>query len=185
MIIVLRHAPPAEKMAGICYGQLEIPLAVDHAAAADRVVDRLVQLGYQPTDVISSDLQRCSGLAEQLLDHFPQACMAADARLRELDFGEWEGISWDELQLNDGERLDSWMSDWLLASPPAGESLPELEQRVFDFCDELDHEGRLVLLVAHAGSIRALRRYFQQDPLDWPELMNQPVEHLAVELLVT
>lgn len=132
---------------GLCYGQLDVPLADSFAEEARAVREALAAQfpdGLPP--VWSSPSLRCQRLAETLGVPF-----RLDARLRELNFGAWEGRTWAEL---DSPAARHWGENWQTAAPPQGESLPELLHRLRAFLAELDDTD--ALLVTHAGPIRAL-----------------------------
>ena len=95
----------------------------------------------------TSDLRRCIDTARLAgLD------AVADARLRELDFGDIDGATWDELAPDLQEQLLGF--DGFAA--PNGESSAELQARVHDFLRSLV-PGRHVV-VTHGGVVRLLLR---------------------------
>jgi len=72
--------------------------------------------------------------------------------LREIDVGDWQGLTIDEVRTRYPEQLDvAWRSGW-----PNGETHEELSARVLPALLELDrrHGGEHVLGVTHAGPIR-------------------------------
>lgn len=76
-----------------------------------------------------------------------------EPRLRELNCGEWEGLSVDEIQEN---RPDEWaarLADLAHFRAPGGESLGDLAARVLPAIREIveRHRGEEVLVVAHGG----------------------------------
>jgi alpha-ribazole phosphatase len=101
--------------------------------------------------------------------------LRVDERLVELDFGEWEGQAWDHISRHDAARFKAWSRDWRVASPPGGECLNDIEMRVRGFLDALD--SRPVLLITHAGVIRALRVLVQSVP--WQQAMADSVPYLT------
>lgn len=112
-----------------------------------------------PDFVLSSDLRRASASAAVLADHWGTE-VRADPRLREVNFGEWENRTWDELAQRDGARLERWMRDWTQRRPPGGESFLDVAARVSGWVADRRAEGwesqGAIVVVAHAGSIRAL-----------------------------
>ena len=52
-----------------------------------------------------------------------------DKRLVELDFGDWEGQTWDEVHQNTPDILANWGEDWVNRSPPNGETFNEQCER--------------------------------------------------------
>ena len=98
MILHLIRHPRPLVAAGICYGRLDLEAENATALAASLRAEL-------PTDlpVWRSPLSRCRALAEAL---HPQPLI--DARLAEMDFGAWEGRSWDTIPR---AELDAWAAD--------------------------------------------------------------------------
>jgi broad specificity phosphatase PhoE len=72
--------------------------------------------------------------------------------LREIDVGDWQGLTVDEVQARYPEQLDvAWRSGW-----PNGETHDQLSMRVLPALRDLGrrHQGHRVLGVTHAGPIR-------------------------------
>lgn len=108
--------------------------------------------GHSFEGVWASDLQRAIETA-RLAYGEPRI----DARLRELNFGEFEGMTWEEL--SDEARSGLLAFDGFAA--PGGESLDELAARLTRFVEELE-EGRH-LIFCHGGVVRALTRDIAED----------------------
>ncbi len=154
-VFLIRH--PRPRIApGICYGRLDID-GIDPEGVAAQLKRQL------PANipVISSPLRRALALAE-LLD--PQTRI--DARLAEIDFGDWEGKAWDHIPRIE---LDAWAANVLDFIPPGGESVATLQKRVIEFAESL--KGESVAIVTHAGVMRSLVGYWQQLPVEeWTQL---------------
>jgi alpha-ribazole phosphatase len=139
---------------GRCIGRSDLALADEGRAQIRRLVATVEGV---PDAIYSSDRARARDSAAMLASAWSRAVMA-DARLRELDFGVWEGRTWEELEREDGARLQQWMRDWVHERPPGGESMVDLRDRVAAWVAEVRErtpDGQ-VAVVAHAGSIRAL-----------------------------
>jgi alpha-ribazole phosphatase len=93
----------------------------------------------------------------------------------ELDFGEWEGRAWDEITRRDRERFEAWSANWQWAAPPGGESAVKLQERIESFLADLPSER--VLVVTHAGPIRALRVVLTG--CSWSDAMAEVVQYCA------
>jgi probable phosphoglycerate mutase len=83
----------------------------------------------------------------------------------EMAFGEWDGLSFGEARARDAEYFDRWLLDPHL-SPPGGESLASLRERVRDAQQRTiaRFPGERVLVVAHAMPVKVL----VADALDAP-----------------
>ena len=104
--------------------------------------------------LISSDLTRCKETTELLYPDQSYLCLAP---LREIDFGDWEGKTYEELK--DDCVYRSWLDDPRLVTPPNGERLEQFRQRtnlamkqVLDLAKE--NEVTNVTVITHGGVIR-------------------------------
>jgi broad specificity phosphatase PhoE len=106
--------------------------------------------------IFSSDLSRAQETA--LLCAEPHGLpVRAEPRLRELDFGQWEGKTFTETYRMGGESAVAWYRGGLESRPPEGESLASLADRVGAFFQEIVRaRHRAALVVAHRGSLRVL-----------------------------
>jgi alpha-ribazole phosphatase len=153
-IFLIRH-PPALIEPGVCYGCLDVD-----CHAPGRCADRLRPRLPAGIAVYSSPLRRALRLAREL-----SPSVRVDARLREIDFGAWEGQRWDDI---DRHEIDAWAADVLNFSPPGGESVAALRTRVLDFAASLSDDA---VLVTHAGVMRVLAGHWRRLPtVDWLRL---------------
>jgi broad specificity phosphatase PhoE len=133
-------------------------------------VDQVEQLAASwprpPDRIICSDLRRAKETADRIAARWGLE-VATDVRLREMDFGEWDGRFWSEIERDDAERLQAWMENWIAIPAPAGESFTDLAARVERWAAEcLDAESQSELVVvAHVGTIRALLSHLLGTPL--------------------
>ena len=87
-------------------------------------------------------------------------CVSRPIRIsRELNFGDWEGLTYAEIQERDAQTLAEWENEPLHKSPPQGERLTSVAQRLQEFLHDLENhhtKDSTLLLVAHRGSLRVL-----------------------------
>jgi alpha-ribazole phosphatase len=149
MIALVRH-PPAAIAPGICYGRRDLDLA-DPASVHEIAASLSGFAGM----IWTSPARRCRAVADAI------GPAHADARLLELNFGEWEGMRWDDVPR---DALDRWADDPLGFAPPDGESGAELVARVTAFHQGLwtgDH-----IVIAHGGPLKVLIALLRGEPID-------------------
>jgi alpha-ribazole phosphatase len=123
----------------------------------------------QGTSVQVSPLKRCQQLAEALQNLRPDLSFCTDARLREMDFGTWEGVAWADIP---HAAVDAWTADFALHRFGGKESAQEVLARVGSAWDELQAaEDRL--WITHSGVAQAatlLQQGIRQivHAKDWP-----------------
>ncbi len=149
-VTLVRHGTTGWNDTGRYQGWSDTPLSEGGRAEAERLRGRLA--GERWDRVMSSDLLRARETAEIAVPGVP---VETDPRLREMHFGAWEGLTWDECTARDGDLPARWTSDPASCAPPEGESVAEFEARVGAALDALPVDGN-VLVVAHAGTIHAV-----------------------------
>ncbi len=145
----IRHTK-TEVQEGICYGQSDVGLAETSIYDLEKAV---ASFNNQKFDIIySSPLIRCAILAQ----HIAQGQeIIYDSRLKELNFGQWELIAWNDIFNTPYGK--HWMDNYIETPCPDGESYMQLFFRIQDFYNEilLKHTQDNVLLVTHSGCIIA------------------------------
>ena len=147
---LVRHARPLVAP-GICYGALDVPA---DAAATQAAAQRLAAALPAGARVAHSTLQRCELLALALQPLRPDLTMSPDARLREMDFGAWEGRAWDAIGQG---AVDAWTADFAAHPPGGGESLGAMLARVASALRDARREPVAdVVCITHAGVARCV-----------------------------
>jgi broad specificity phosphatase PhoE len=150
-LLLVRHGLTDWNAAQRFQGQCDIPLNQAGQRQASALAERLAGESFQA--IVTSDLQRAQATAQAIAAC--QTCpVVIEARLREIGFGDWEGLTYAEIAICDPSGLVAWEEDILENAPPGGETLNQLAGRVQAALDELllAHEGETLLLV---GSRRA------------------------------
>ena len=142
-IILIRHTS-VDVPRGTCYGQTDVPVRETFEQAA-KLTRRSLALFLPCDKVFSSPLTRALKLAAYC--GYPDA--ETDARLLEMNMGEWEMQLYDEIQ---DPHLQEWYDDYIHQPTTGGESFQQQYQRVAAFLDELKAQSyRRVAIFAHAG----------------------------------
>jgi len=137
------------------WGQTDVELSEAGLRQAERLRDRLA--AERIDSVYSSDLKRALATAETIASRHGQQVIACP-ELREVNFGELEGLAFDEI----GQRYPEFAKLWITRDPelkyPGGDSIKEFTARVITFLSRLDKHAveETILIVAHSGVLRTL-----------------------------
>jgi alpha-ribazole phosphatase len=153
-VFFIRHAET--EMAGRFCGHSD----PDLNAQGQAQLARLAQVLSTETiaGIYSSDLRRAQSTAQALAAgrNVPVNLRPA---LREIHFGEWEGLSWPEIEQTDPEYARRWMDGYPHITAPEGESFALFEARILEEVDRLIHSNLgSIAVVTHAGVLRVVLR---------------------------
>jgi alpha-ribazole phosphatase/probable phosphoglycerate mutase len=153
-LILVRHAEPDESVRGRCYGRLDVDLCPDGLRHADELAAELERAPV--TAVYTSGLLRARATATPIAERLGLEPVVVD-ELRELDFGELDGLPLDDIAVRFPELL-AWTETPSRVQFPGGESVAELRRRVLAAVLEIRrrHRGQTVVVVSHALPIRAV-----------------------------
>lgn len=134
----------------------------------NRIDDPLSEKGWsqmwaaveQPSawqQIITSPLQRCRAFADALAEK-QGLPVQVDQRLQEIGFGDWEGQTRAQIQERSQAEYDDFYRDPVNNRPHGAEPLDAFIERTGCVLEEAvrNHAGSHLLIVAHAGVIRAL-----------------------------
>lgn len=144
----IRHAQSTWNAQGIWQGHTDVPLSELGQAQARALAPRLAKKAFDL--VYSSDLERCRQTAELAL---PQVEALTDIRLREINFGIYEGKSKETLTPEEAEAVQRWWIEPYREKLEKGESMTCLNLRLEDFLAALPNESE-VAIFTHGGVIR-------------------------------
>ena len=170
-IIMLRHGQTDWNAQQKYQGQSDIPLNDTGREQASQAA--LLIKGQEPVQAIyCSDLVRAHETAE-IIGRSLRIEPICDARLRELSFGEWEGLTFTEVYEKFPQAFDDWFRDTENYTVPGGESFHGLSLRVLQAIDDIQQASHQVaLLVTHGGVIKAVLRHADEHT----DLWNKGIE---------
>jgi alpha-ribazole phosphatase len=155
---LVRH-PPVAGGAGRCYGRLDLPLADPDQDIAALIAELADMKGAM---IHTSPLSRCRLVADALAADWSIAALPDD-RLLEMNFGAWEGMTWDDVPR---DALDAWAADLPGFAPPGGETGRDLIARVSDFWAGIVATGGAHVIITHGGPLRVLLSLTQGEAVD-------------------
>jgi alpha-ribazole phosphatase/probable phosphoglycerate mutase len=154
-LLFIRHAET--DMAGTFCGQSDPPV---NDAGRRQICELVASLGKESiAAVYTSDLQRSVTTARAVAELFSVSCIVRPA-LREMHFGKWEGLTWEEIEKLDPTCATRWLEAFPHLTPPDAESFANFQQRVIAETRYLlsQNEHRLIAVVTHAGVMRVILR---------------------------
>lgn len=149
-LVLVRHGETDWNRENRFQGHADTPLNDAGRAQARELAERL--LDEQVGVVYTSPLRRASETASIVAGRLGLEARDLEA-LREIDVGDWQGLTIDEVKAQYPERAGlGWHAGW-----PNGETHDDLAARVVPVLVDLgtSHPGARVLGVTHAGPIRA------------------------------
>ena len=156
-IIAIRHGETAWNVDTRIQGQLDIPLNEVGRWQAERAALALADQGID--HLYASDLTRAWQTAQAIAEKTGRS-VQAEKGLRERGFGEFEGLTFDEIETQRPEQALRWRQRDPHFAPPGGESLLTFRERIISTTLTLAerHAGEHVVLVAHGGVMDVLYR---------------------------
>ena len=155
--ILLRHGQTQHSAERRFSGTSNPELTETGREQAKRAASALQSFGRIDA-IVASPQARAQQTAEYAAEALGLS-IATDDGLRELDFGDFEGLTRDEVVAKDAEAFENWQASPNNA-PPSGESLSSFHRRVTRARLKLQerYEGQTVLLVTHMTPVKSVVR---------------------------
>lgn len=157
-VVFVRHAEVQPQWKSICYGAMDVPLSQHGIEASSRFAKSWASR-LAPSCIVHSGLQRTEALARMVSDRFPLVPVVVDPRLRERDYGTWQGRHWDAI-FAEHPDLHDLIEQPDTYCPHGGETTSEMQSRVVGALECLQSRGRAgsgpVLAISHSGPMAAL-----------------------------
>lgn len=148
-LAIIRHGPTAWTEENRIQGHSDIPLSPE---GRDMVSGWKVPTDLAAYDWVASPLARARETAVLLSGREP----AIEPRLKEMSYGEWEGLCLPDLRTELGDEMAENEARGLDFQAPGGESPRNLQDRLRPWLAEVAAQGRPTLAVAHHGVLRAI-----------------------------
>lgn len=181
-LVIIRHGPTHWNAGKKLQGHSDIPLSEEgRAVVATWQLPEALTDGQAGLAWVSSPLSRALETARML--GAPDD-IALEDRLREIGYGEWEGLTYRDIADAIGEdRLEAMQAQGLDYRAPGGETRRALHDRVASWLADVAAAGRPTLAFAHQGVIRALVAmalpwdYVGEPPHDFARIRIRAVAH--------
>jgi probable phosphoglycerate mutase len=164
-LILVRHGETEWNLAGRIQGRLDSQLTPLGVEQGKRAAERLARLPIAA--VYASDTGRARHTGELLATPHGLA-VRVNEDLRERCYGDFEGLTLEELRQRDADAVARWLADRQRLAPPGGETQPDLSRRVMAALHSIaaDHSGDAVAVAAHGGPIKSALFAILAIPID-------------------
>ncbi|WP_251862570.1 alpha-ribazole phosphatase, partial [Clostridium sp. Marseille-Q2269] len=169
-IYLVRHGETEQNKRKNFYGKLDVGLNEKGKDQSYKVGELLKNINFNR--VYISDRKRTNETAEIILhrNNFykkEKNIICRESRINELDFGIFEGKSYEEICSLYPEQQKSWEKDWENFVIPNGESAVAFYNRVKEFMIDIKkHKDGDYLVITHGGVIRMIYSYILQNNID-------------------
>ncbi len=163
-LVLIRHGETDWNVEGRYQGQADPPLNGRGVAQAHRLAEALRGVGLEV--LYTSPLRRARQTAEVVAEALGLP-LYEEPRLMEIHQGDWQGRLRAEIAARYPELFRRWLEEPWSVTPPGGESLAQVQARVYAALDEIiaRHPGGCVGLVTHRIPIALIKvRYQGLDP---------------------
>ena len=166
-VVAVRHGETAWNVQTRIQGQIDIALNAAGCEQAQRLSRALA--GEQLDAVYASDLRRAADTAHAVAARVGLA-VRTEVSLRERAFGDFEGLTWAEVEQQHPEASRRWRVRDASFGPPGGETLAVFYERAVSALAAIAerHRGQHIAIVTHGGVLDALYRAASRIALDAP-----------------
>jgi alpha-ribazole phosphatase len=147
---LIRHGEPAEEARHRCYGSLDVGLSEKGREQMEQVAE---YLRSEPIACIYSSPRSRALEGARILGAAVSHPVEVIDDLREIGFGDFEGLAYDEIAASYPDLYRKWMEEPTEVVFPNGESFPEMRTRVLKSFEAIQHKhyGETIAIVGHGG----------------------------------
>lgn len=180
-VVLWRHGRTRYNAEARLQGQVDIPLDDVGRWQVGEAARELARRGV-PTLVVSSDLTRAAETAQALADEVG-ADVELDARVRERAFGDWEGLTADDMRARWPEQYERWRAGHdpeRTGAETRAEVAERLAAAVTEHAARLPEDGTLVVVSHGAAITLGLTRLLGLDAVAWRGLVGLHNAHWSL-----
>lgn len=155
-VYLLRHGQVKGYENFPVYGQTDVDLTEIGVLQMKQMAERLSLT--EPKAIYSSDLKR-SVTGARLIARYHDVPLYFLPELREMDFGDWEGLTLSEIRRNFPEELQKREKDLInYKAPGEGESIADLSERIETVFERIraEQKGNDIVIAAHGAVNRVI-----------------------------
>lgn len=149
-LIIVRHGEPEASARGLCYGKLDVGLSEE---GREQIKRTSRWLAHAPVAAIYASPRRRARESAEIIAAAHNRPVEVIDDLCEIDFGEFEGLTYDEVAVRYPLEYRAWMEHPTEVTFPGGESFAKMRERVMRATINVrkTHLAQTVAIVAHGG----------------------------------
>ncbi|WP_066498335.1 histidine phosphatase family protein [Abyssisolibacter fermentans] len=159
-LILVRHVETVANFEQRYIGHIKSEITEKGMKQLEALVSKLDELDFD--SIYTSPMPRARIIGQRINRKIP---IIEDGRLKEMNFGVFEGLNFKEAQNKHKAVWNEWTKDYINYKLPKGESLIQVQERVKDFIKSLDDNGTY-LIITHGGIIHCLLTYLLDLDID-------------------
>ena len=170
-LLLTRHGETDWNLQRRIQGSTDTDLNENGRSQALQLSESLLLSESRPRIIYTSGMKRARETARIVSERLRLPCLVHTG-LEEMNFGLWEGLTWEQVEERYPEPYQTWIADRRYSRPPEGESYQELlERTVPALRDIVRAEGgsgsdSRVLLVTHSSVLISLLSYLNRTPFE-------------------
>jgi 2,3-bisphosphoglycerate-dependent phosphoglycerate mutase len=167
-VYLIRHGETSWNREERLQGQHDSPLTGEGIRQATVLAGKLSHIHFDAA--YASDLKRARHTLQIITSLSDHLTVAYDARIRERNFGDFQGLTWKEIAEKFPAEAEKELSGNPFNRVPGGESKHQLLCRAVDFFNDIiaRHPMENVLVVSHGGILNVWIRHVLQLPMEIP-----------------
>ncbi len=176
-VVLVRHGETDWNKNSRYQGVMDIELNEKGQTQAKKLYKRLKDEEFDR--IYSSTLKRAYETVSEIADYQNKEVITI-ADLMEIDFGQWEGLTFSEIEEKYPDLAKKWAKDPTCCKPPEGEHIKEVETRVGKTIDKIvdENDGNKILIATHGGIVRIMMAYLLDLPLS--RIFSIEVDNVSV-----
>ena len=155
-LIIIRHGQTSWNEHHRVQGLSDQPLSKEGRRQAALLGKRFAKKHLNA--IYTSKLKRAKETGEAVARYHPHLEVIAEKTLNEMDWGCWEGLTFEQVEKKHPEQFAARQKDKFRSAPRGGESPADLKKRLTPFLRKLvnKHRGQTALIVGHGGVNRVM-----------------------------
>lgn len=176
-LFLVRHGEVESRYHRVFGGRIDMDLSEQGGVQASRLANWLATKNFDA--VYASPMRRVQLTMEPFQRHFPGQPVVLPG-LREVDFGDWTGFGWDEIQKRFGMSALEWLQHLEADRVPGAEPVSQFRLRTGGALQTIlsEQAGKTVAVFCHGGVIRMLLAQLLDQSLAWFEKVE--IEYASV-----